>query len=168
MSKPSNKQASIGATLDPSPSQNGEGVRISSVYTNGPAQRAGLKTGDRILKVDGEDISSVKDLQNSVDKMDPDHKAKITVMVDGEMDSMEIVVASKAETIKRAMVGNQPTAYQRADGVAADQTLSQTLKDIRDELRDLRQRVEDIEKTANGSDRNDEIKNDSDTAGQAQ
>lgn len=156
-----NKQASIGVTLDPSPFQVGEGVRISSVYTNGPAQQAGLKTGDRILKVDGKDISSVKDLQDSVDKMDPDHKAKFTVMVDGEKDSVEIVVASKAETIKRAMVENQPSSNQSAEAFNADQTLSQTLTEIRDELRDLRQRVDAMENGDKDGDRRDEEETDS-------
>lgn len=154
-----NKQASIGVTLDPSPSQEGEGVRISSVYTNGPAQQAGLKTGDRILKVDGKEISSVKELQDSIDEMDPDHKAKITVMIDGEEDSLDIVVASKAETIKRAMVGNQSTAGGAA---AANQTLSQTLTEIREELRDLRQRVEAMEKGDSASDRKDDSDAESD------
>lgn len=159
-----NKQASLGVTLDPSPSQSGEGVRISSVYTNGPAQQAGLKTGDRILKVDGKKITSVKELQDSIDKMDPDHKAKITVMADGEEEALDIVVASKAETIKRAMVDNQSATTPSTDGVDTDQTLSQTLTEIRNELRDLQKRVDAMENDDDDGDRDEKDNSDSDDA----
>lgn len=140
-----NKQASLGVTLDPAPAQNdGRGVRISSVYTNGPAQKAGLKTGDRILKVDGKEVSSVSELQDSIDKMAPDQNAKISVMVDGQEKEFDIELVSKAETIQRAMVGNQPAIRQPAVG-AVDQSLAQTLAEIRNELRELRQRVDAID-----------------------
>jgi C-terminal processing protease CtpA/Prc len=40
----------IGATLE----QNGEGIFLHDVYPGDPASRAGLRTGDRLLRVDGE------------------------------------------------------------------------------------------------------------------
>ena len=40
----------IGATLE----QNGEGIVFHDVFPGDPAARAGLRTGDRLLRVDGE------------------------------------------------------------------------------------------------------------------
>ncbi len=161
------KHASLGVTLDPAPQQFGEGVRISSVYTNGPAQKAGLKTGDRILKVDGKDVSSVKELQDSIDGMAPDHTAKIRVMVDGEQKDLDIQMVSKAETIQRAMVGINQAVTQPANQMESEQTVSETLREIRNELRELRERVESIERDddGRGDARNDR---DSDNDGQNQ
>lgn len=45
----------IGAVLNPSPN----GVTIASVIDDGPAARAGIQGGDRIVRIDGSDASSM-------------------------------------------------------------------------------------------------------------
>ncbi len=45
----------IGATLKPTR----EGVTIAGVYQGDPAERAGLRAGDRILRIDGEDADGM-------------------------------------------------------------------------------------------------------------
>ncbi len=42
---------------------NGEGVLVRSVSPNGPAEKAGIKAGDVITKMDGERVATVRDLQ---------------------------------------------------------------------------------------------------------
>jgi len=42
---------------------NGEGVLVRSVSPNSPAEKAGIKAGDVITKMDGERVATVRDLQ---------------------------------------------------------------------------------------------------------
>jgi len=55
----------IGITL------NTDGILIAGTYkigTNSPANKAGLKTGDIIVKINGEEIESIDDLAKKIDK----------------------------------------------------------------------------------------------------
>jgi len=142
------EHASLGVTLDQSWQGRGAGVRVASVYTNSPAHQAGLKTGDRILKVNGNDVSTSQDLIRQIDEMDPDDRADFTVVADGQKEELDIQLGSRAETIQGAMVGNNGIQGGQISGNvlgqrnATNQSLNQTLTEIQRELRQLRQRVD--------------------------
>jgi type II secretory pathway component PulC len=153
----SDDQASLGVTLDSTPQRQGQGVRIASVYTNSPAARAGLKTGDRILKVGGQSVSSINELVQRIRQMDPNESAELTILADGEKEELDIQLTSRAETIQRAMVGRGAIGNQafggssstqsRAQGtmVGSNESLTQVLASIRQELQQLRQQVSRME-----------------------
>ncbi|WP_295535826.1 DegQ family serine endoprotease [uncultured Pseudacidovorax sp.] len=60
-----------------------EGALVSNVEKGGPADKAGLKSGDVILKVDGQPITTSGDLPAIIGQMAPGEKAKIEVWRDG-------------------------------------------------------------------------------------
>ncbi len=184
-----NDQASLGVTLDSSFQGQGRGVRISSVYTNSPADRAGLKTGDRILKVDGKSVSNVQDVVRTIQQMNPNESAELTVIANGEQEELDIQLTSRAETIQRAMVdrgrfsrgdinrgasgyptnqtignrtiGNQSTSQFRSQNpqVGSNESLTQVLTGIRQELQQLRQQIKQLE---NNRHRDEEFTSESD------
>jgi len=171
------RDAALGVTLDPSPQRLGQGIRIVSVYSNSPAARAGLRTGDRILRINGEPISSAQDLVRRIQQMDPQEEAEFTVIQDGRQEELDIVLSSRAETIQRAMArqggfGDREFGQTRQDatdsrygydpggqrGQAASGRMTsadQRLEQMQRELEQLRQRVQemerDIQRTAQAS-----------------
>lgn len=68
-----------------------EEITIVRVFDNSPAKNAGLKEGDIISKVDGEDVKGwdVNDVANKL-KSDKNPKATIIIKRDGEEQTIEI------------------------------------------------------------------------------
>ncbi|WP_117238319.1 S41 family peptidase [Thermus sediminis] len=69
----------IGATLSPA-NPDGTGARIIGVMSGLPAQRAGMRAGDVILEVDGEDVTGLP-LQEVVARIRGREGTKVTVKV---------------------------------------------------------------------------------------
>jgi len=64
--------------------QFGEGVTLSSVTPDGPADKAGLKIYDTITAVDGKKISGGDELVSEISSHKPGTKVKLTVIRDGK------------------------------------------------------------------------------------
>jgi serine protease Do len=59
------------------------GVAVERVSENSPAAAAGLKENDVIIRIDGEDIASVRKLTRVISETAPDHRVKITFLRNG-------------------------------------------------------------------------------------
>jgi serine protease Do len=70
-----------------------KGALVADVTADGPAARAGLKSGDTILSVDGRDIVDPHDLSREVAGLKAGEKASLSVWRDGETRTVEITVA---------------------------------------------------------------------------
>ena len=159
-------QGYLGVTLDANADGQGQGVRISRVDNNSPAQRAGLKIGDRILKVNGQTLSNPQDLVQMIQRMDPNQSAELTVIADGGREEIDVQLASKAQASQRSAMNRQamssgavvqsssnystaqtyatPGTVQyrnQADQGVSNESLTQVLREIRQELQQLRQQV---------------------------
>lgn len=55
------------------------GVVVEKVMENSPAAAAGLKDGDVILRLNGDEITSTRKLTRLIGEIEPDHQVKITV-----------------------------------------------------------------------------------------
>ncbi|WP_439183485.1 Do family serine endopeptidase [Carboxylicivirga taeanensis] len=69
-----------------------EGVFVGSVAPNGGAAEAGVKAGDIILQVNGEDVNSVPELQERVSMHRPGEKVNIIVLRDGKQKPFEVTL----------------------------------------------------------------------------
>ncbi len=69
----------IGATLTPTNSD-GTGASITELMLGMPAQQAGLQVGDKIVKVDGEDVSKLT-LNNVVRKIRGAENTKVKLLI---------------------------------------------------------------------------------------
>jgi len=67
----------------------GNGVLVSEVVKDSPAKKAGLKAGDIITKVDGEDIENAGDLTKTIRNYKPDTKVSIGIIRDGKKKKLE-------------------------------------------------------------------------------
>ncbi len=70
------------------------GVIISDVVKDSPAERAGLKTGDVIIEVDGRSIENSLQLRSYIQSKSPDDKVKIGVIRDGKRETFTVKLGS--------------------------------------------------------------------------
>ena len=66
------------------------GVLISSVTAGGPADKAGLKTGDVILKMNGKDTNDSNALRNEVASMAPGTDITFTISREGKQQDVHV------------------------------------------------------------------------------
>ncbi|MEE8342115.1 MAG: PDZ domain-containing protein [Candidatus Neomarinimicrobiota bacterium] len=64
--------------------KDGNGVLISEVVKDSPAEKAGLKAGDIIIKVDDDVIENAGDLRSVIRSYKPEEKVSISVIRDGK------------------------------------------------------------------------------------
>jgi S1-C subfamily serine protease len=72
------------------------GLRVASVVAGGPADRAGLRTGDLLLTADGHEVATAQDLQRLMFTEAIGRRLSITVMRNGALVD---VIAEPAELV---------------------------------------------------------------------
>jgi serine protease Do len=88
--------------------ENAKGALISDTTAGSPALKAGLKSGDTILKVNGTDISDARDLAKVIAQMAPGKQVDLAIIRDGKAQTVSVTLAT------------MPTDPQMASAPAAD------------------------------------------------
>lgn len=87
------ERGALGIRMDP----DAEGVVIASYSgENTPAERAGIRVGDRIAEVNDEPVNSMADLQNSISQFSPGDAVILTVERDGNTQAIQVVLDNLA------------------------------------------------------------------------
>lgn len=90
-----------------------EGALISKVEPGGPAAKAGLRTGDVILAVDGQSIGKMTELPSVIAAKKPGSTVALGVWRDGKQQEVDVTVGSfKSGEVASA----QPAATQPETG----------------------------------------------------
>ena len=74
---------------------NAYGVYVVEVVKGGPAEKAGLQAGDRIVSVDGTEIASKDDLGTLMQKHAAGDTLSITIARDGQMQTVNVTLDEK-------------------------------------------------------------------------
>ncbi len=80
------------------------GVAVTRVVKGGPAERAGLREKDVIVRFDGEEVSSVRKLNRLIDESAPEHNARLTVRRGGAEQELTVKLG-KRENFVQAFEG---------------------------------------------------------------
>jgi serine protease Do len=100
-----------------------EGALVSDVSANSPAERAGLKAGDIVTKVDGQAIPDSRALQLMIGEMKPGQTVHLSVMRDGaERDYPVTLGEQPADKGTSASERGGNSADQSLDGVSVETT----------------------------------------------
>ncbi|WP_207696103.1 serine protease DO [Enterococcus sp. DIV0212c] len=76
------------------------GVLVATVQTATPADKAGLERYDVITKIDGEEITSVTDLQSALYKKKVGDKMKVTFYRDGKEQNVDVDLTIDQSALK--------------------------------------------------------------------
>ena len=74
------------------------GVGITRVVADSPAEKAGLRKDDVILRIDNENVTSVRKLNRLVSEIAPDHSVKITISRNGAEQELTATMGKRKNT----------------------------------------------------------------------
>ena len=113
-----------------------EEITIVRVFDNSPAKNAGLKEGDIIAKVDGEDVKGwdVNDVASKL-KSDKNPKATIIIRRDGEEQTMEIekAIVEIPSISSEMMEDNIGYIYIGIFGINTDDEFDEALDSLKEQ-----------------------------------
>lgn len=122
----------IGAWVDPT----GKYLEIISPMPNSPAEEAGLEPGDKVIAVDGEDMTGIDGNLVIKEIMGPaGTDVVLTIEREGEPESFDVTVTREKITIPSVdyrMIEGQNIAYLQLITFGQD-----TRRELRDALKDL-------------------------------
>ncbi|MBB5370291.1 MULTISPECIES: Do family serine endopeptidase [unclassified Janthinobacterium] len=75
--------------------QRSSGAIIAGVVRNGPADKAGIKPGDILLKVEGKSVGDTTEMLNLIAQLPPGEKAKMTVLRKNREAVLDVVVGKR-------------------------------------------------------------------------
>ena len=75
------------------------GVLITGVAANGPAAKAGLVTGDVLVQLDGQAITSIDSLYQTLEAKQVGDLVNISFMRNGAITQVQIVLANRSELV---------------------------------------------------------------------
>ena len=86
----------LGLVSNDHPGAPSHGALVANLIKGGPADKAGLKSGDVVLSLDGHDVRSAHDLAVKVVSMAPGSKGTFTVLRDGKTLSLPVTIGNQA------------------------------------------------------------------------
>ncbi|MGA0531879.1 Do family serine endopeptidase [Hansschlegelia sp. KR7-227] len=79
-----------------------QGALVAEAQKGTPGEKAGLKSGDTIIKVDGEEIESARALSRKIASMDPGKPVTLTIWRDGREETKELKLGTLPDEPKQA------------------------------------------------------------------
>lgn len=119
--------AQIGVTVDDVEN----GVRIEDVDQDSPAAKAGLRTGDIVLEVDGERVRSARQFSRLIQESPEGRSVRLGVMREGSRQSIEVTPES----------GNYAFHF---DGDHISREVERSMRELEPRLRELEPRLREF------------------------
>jgi serine protease Do len=95
-----------------------EGILVSEVQQGSPADKAGLKRGDVILRLNNKPLDDVNDLRNQISLLPPRSKAALQIIREGKTQDIEITVGEQPDNLGKVAKGAEDTASLKQFGLA--------------------------------------------------
>ena len=120
--------AQIGVTVEDAT----DGVRVADVDQDGPASKAGLRSGDVVVEVDGERVRSARQFSRLIQESPQGRSVRLGVMRDGNRQTVEVTPESR-------------TANFGVDTDRIGDLVERSMRDIEPRLRELEPRLRELE-----------------------
>ena len=138
------KKASIGASFFDAGTST---ITVASVFTNSPAQQAGLQTGDMLKKLNGEAIENAQAFTAAIGEMGAGDSITVTRFKDDKGEDITIAVASMSDIMEGSNVpeaGVYDGAISRSEQQLSG--LKQKIKNAELDLEDMKKSLASQEK----------------------
>jgi putative serine protease PepD len=93
------EHAYLGVSLS-EPESGQDGVVVSDAVEGGPADDAGLQSGDVIVEIDGEEAESVQDVRAAVDAKQPGDELVLEVRRDGDTERVTVELGERPASVQ--------------------------------------------------------------------
>jgi serine protease Do len=115
--------------------QQAKGALVANVTPGGPAEKAGIKQGDVILKFDGKDVDAMRTLPRMVAETPINKKVDVVIVRQGKEMTVQVVLGELTEAAEQASLppGTVEKPPQAKEGKIA--ALGLTLSELSDSLR---------------------------------
>jgi len=120
-----------------------QGVLISDIAENSPAAKAGIQTGDVILRVDSQEIYTAEDLSHYVSRH-PDEPVRIEYQRAGRVDSLELRLGKRERQVEFSLDDIPQVASAQVEKLRP--TFEGMVGDYMSEIRALRDEIASLEK----------------------
>ena len=112
-------------------------ISIASVYEDSPAEKAGFKKGDIIVKVGKEEMLRVEDVINSIGSRSSGETVMIEVIRDGDRMKIKAELGSKAE-LNKYMIKRKLEKIKKVEVNTSD-ILEEKLERLEKELEEIKE-----------------------------
>ena len=89
------KERKVSLGIIPDFAYSGKGCRLSGVMPGSPAEKSGLREGDVIIRINSDDIHSLRDLSDVRKSLKPGNKVSIIFIRDGKEMKVESEVMER-------------------------------------------------------------------------
>lgn len=159
------QRAWLGVFIDEAMGQ--QGVEVLRVFPGGPADRAGLQTGDIVLSIAEKDIASPSDVVNALKALQPGQTAKMVILRNNEEQTLEVKAGDRSRFLRDQRRFREDTPFRGGERFGSDrmgrfggampgweqdrfdpeqrQRLEQLGQDVLRELRALRKDVQQLQ-----------------------
>ena len=96
-----------------------EGVLVTDVVKESPADKAGIQQGDIILKVNKTHIRSIKQLQNDIMLLKPGKKIKVTLNRNGKIIQVPVTIGNHSDLFPNNSVKSDKIGFS-VDNITPD------------------------------------------------
>lgn len=86
-----------------------KGVLVADVFSGNPADKAGIRPGDVIVSIDGNDIADMHALARFIAGMLPGDKVKVGLLRKGKSETVTVTLEERAENVAKVQT-DQPEA----------------------------------------------------------
>lgn len=115
----------------------GEGVLVQSVLEDSPAEKAGLRAGDVILRVDGDRIEDVGDLHRALHDSEGD-STTLTIMRDRSERELKVTLESLEEESRERHLSREEKEALRSSMRKAREAQREAMRAYRISMEELR------------------------------
>jgi membrane-associated protease RseP (regulator of RpoE activity) len=89
------------------------GVGVTRIVKDSPAEKAGLRQGDVIVRIDGENVTSVRKLNRVVSEIAPDQSVRVTISRGGSEQELTATMGRRSMTNTfSGLLKNSPGAWE--------------------------------------------------------
>jgi putative serine protease PepD len=93
------QHAYLGVQLAAEPAEDG-GAQLAEVEEGGPADQAGVQSGDVVVAIDGEEVEGPDDVRSAVSAAEPGEEIELRILRNGEEQTVEVTLGERPDQVQ--------------------------------------------------------------------